>query len=100
MIDFVPADIGYLHWAFQDAINEAKARAEKGMTHSAEAYQSQAANIKRPCARLRVACTRSASDPSIVIATILARRGYLIGLRINSRAHFVPTTSRYLLRSW
>ncbi len=47
MIEYTPADADYLHSAFQDAVNDAIARAEKGMTLSADSYREQAANVKR-----------------------------------------------------
>lgn len=47
MIDFVPADVGYLQRAFSDAIEEARRRAELKMTTSAATYEDQARNIKK-----------------------------------------------------
>lgn len=47
MIAFNNADAHTLHAAFREAIADARARAEKGMTNSAEARAAQAANLKR-----------------------------------------------------
>ncbi len=47
MIDFQPADVGYLQRAFSDAIEEARRRSELNMTTSAATYEDQAKNIKK-----------------------------------------------------
>ncbi len=47
MIDFQPADVGYLQRAFSDAIEEARRRSELNMTTSAATYEEQARNCKK-----------------------------------------------------
>ncbi|MBA3342645.1 MAG: hypothetical protein H0T48_12535 [Gemmatimonadaceae bacterium] len=47
MIDFQPADVGYLQRAFSDAIEEARRRSELNMTTSAAIYEEQARNCKK-----------------------------------------------------
>ncbi len=49
MIDFQPADVGYLQRAFSDAIEEARRRSELNMPTSAATYEEQA----RDCKKLR-----------------------------------------------
>lgn len=47
MIDFRPADVGYLQRAFSDAFEEARRRSELKMTSSAATCEEQARNVKR-----------------------------------------------------
>lgn len=47
MIDFQPADVGYLQRAFSDAIEEARRRSELNMPTSAATYEDQARNVKK-----------------------------------------------------
>lgn len=47
MISFNTTDANAVHSAFWEAHEDAQARAARGMTNSAEARASQAANLKR-----------------------------------------------------